>query len=331
MEKHLKFRLGEQKKFIGNTISVSKLTLNQLATYISISPRNLRDWRSEKLCITKSVVEKLSKRYGLQIPEKIDVLEKRWIKNRSQKAKIGGLAFKELYGSPATPEGRSKGGRTTMEILRENGTIPPIKKFNHPRYSEKLAEFTGIMLGDGGITPSQIQITLNSIADKEYLSFVKKLCTYLFKSKPKVFKKKNCNANVIYYNGVDLIKFLEKIGLKIGNKVKLQVDVPKWIKQNSNYSIACLRGLMDTDGCISIHKYKVNRKEYFYKNLIFTNCSIPLAEFVYKRLIKVGLHPKMVKVLEKRRVWLYNTNEAKEYLYLVGSSNQRLNRFKQGG
>lgn len=331
MDRHLKFKNGQQKSFIENIISKSGLDINHLASIVNISPRNFRDWRREKISITRPAVEKMSKQFNVATPETIDILENRWVKHKSEKGKIGGFAFKKIYGNPATPEGRIKGGRKALAILREKGIIPPINKFNHPRYSKKLAEFTGIMLGDGGITSSQIQITLNSIADKEYLMFVKKLCLYLFKSEPKIFKKKGCNANVIYYNGVDLIEFLKTIGLKIGNKVKLQVDVPKWIKQNNDYSIACLRGLMDTDGCMSIHKYKVNGKEYSYKNLIFTNCSIPLAKFVYETLIKVGLRPKMVKILEKRRVWLYNTNEAKRYLYLVRSSNQRLNRFKPGG
>lgn len=330
MEKHLKFKKGQQTLFLKSVALKSSLTIDGLALIVGTSPRNFRDWKAEKNCMAKSAAEKLGKQFGVDLPEKIEILENRWTKYKSEKARIGGFAFKNIYGNPATPEGRIKGGKKAMSILRKRGMVPLAIKFKHPKYSERLSEFVGIMLGDGGITPSQIQITLNSVTDKEYLHFVVALCSNLFGIYPKVFKKKDCNANVVYYNGVKLIEILKDLGLKTGNKVKQQVGVPDWIKSNKKYSIACLRGLMDTDGGIFTHKYKVNGKIYEYNKVCFTNSSIPLLGFVYKTLIRVGLNPKPIesKKIVNKKVWLYNSNEAKEYLESVGSSNQRLLKFK---
>lgn len=186
------------------------------------------------------------------------------------------------------------------------------------------------MLGDGHIGNEQIQITLSSLVDKGYASYVMNLFERIFGYKPSIFKKNDCNAYCIYSNSLNLVKILVKNGLKIGDKVRQQVSVLKWIITNKRYSKLCCRGLVDTDGCISIHKYNVNGKRYKYKKLIFTNHSIPLADFVYNTLVDDGLHPKMYSRLEKRRVWLYNSNEVIKYLDRIGSSNEKLLKFMEG-
>ena len=60
-----------------------------------------------------------------------------------------------------------------------------------PKYSEALAEFFGIMMGDGGINnPWQANITLNSEADAMYVKHVFRLCKSLFVAEPAVRKRK---------------------------------------------------------------------------------------------------------------------------------------------
>lgn len=330
MEKHVKFRSGEQNNFIEVALYKSKLSIGELAKLVSISPRNFRDWKREKLSMTSSSVKLISSKFHIKLEEEIQLLEERWQKYKSAKGKIGGNVFKKLYGNPATDEGRRKGGKRALEVLRQKGLIPPVKTFKSPRKSKNLAEFIGIMLGDGGITDSQITVTLNREADRDYISYVKNLLNTLFGEYPKHLKRKGSLADSIYYNGINIVKNLEKLGLRRGNKVRQQVEVPKWIHNNKEYSKSCCRGLMDTDGCIAIHRYYVGGKRYFYKKLIFTNHSIPLANFVFSTLLNNGLHPKMFSNLEKRRVWLYNSNEVIQYLDRIGSSNERLLRFRNG-
>lgn len=327
MEKRIKFLNGKQKEFLLNIQNKSGLSTDELAKIAGVVPRSYRDWKREKLCMRLKAARDFSSRFNVQLPEQVDEMESRWKKFKSEKGKIGGFACLKKYGNPATAEGRKKGGSRTLSILRERGVIPRRKIYSLPkRYSKELAEFTGAILGDGGLTPSQLQITLNSLKDSEYAFFLKRVGGKLFGEEPKLLKRKNQNAVCLYYNGELLSKYLVKIGLKVGNKIKLQVDVPSWIKSKKNYRVACLRGLMDTDGGIFIHKYKVNQKQYCYKKICFTNRSVPLLYFVKKTLEELSFTPKLITKVENKKVWLYNEQEVKNYMRRVGSHNERLLR-----
>ena len=86
----------------------------------------------------------------------------------------------------------------------------PAKKFKYPRYSSKLAEFVGIMLGDGCINPGMIDISLNSEADRECIQYVVKLSNQLFGEEAKVdIPLKAGKVARIYMNGVNLVKYLQ--------------------------------------------------------------------------------------------------------------------------
>ncbi len=100
-----------------------------------------------------------------------------------------------------------------------------------------LAEFIGIVLGDGGITSSQLRITLNRIADKQYVEYVSLLVERLFGYKPSRMERKDASATVLSVCGVDFIRYLHKIGLLTGNKVRQQVNVPSWISTDAVLSL----------------------------------------------------------------------------------------------
>lgn len=326
----LLFPRGQQRLFIENIIKKSGFNVNKLARMVDVSSRTIRDWKREKLHIPLKAIRIFCSNSGVSLPPKTNRMIVSWRKKKLEISKMGAESRFKKYGPLGTVEGRRRGGKKTMRILRSRGIIPPMKKFQQPIKNERLAEFIGIVLGDGGITPFQIQITLNSIADKKYLFFVKNLFSDLFQIEPSVFKKRDCNANVIYCNGMNLVRIMTSLGLRVGNKVRQQVGVPDWIKSNTNFSIACLRGLMDTDGGIFTHRYIVNGKLYKYNKGCFSNRSIPLLDFVYETLKKVGLNPKTNKKskMVNKQVWLYNMAEVKKYFHLVGSSNQRLLKYQ---
>lgn len=103
----------------------------------------------------------------------------------------------KMYGPPGTPEGRSKGGKISQlkrtlnpEQYRGIGVIVR-NSFNYPSESSKLAEFIGIMLGDGGVSKDQIKISLDMNADKEYVIIVMKLIQELFGKKPSLYNRKS--------------------------------------------------------------------------------------------------------------------------------------------
>jgi hypothetical protein len=222
---------------------------------------------------------------------------------------------------------RIKGGVISQQRRRDNPQYYRFlgcniaHEFQLPPYSASLAELVGIILGDGGISQSQLHITLNAVADQSYSWYVSQLMKDLFLYSPGVYHRKGQQAVVIVSSGTKLVERLQEIGLKVGNKVELQVDVPEWIKLNQAYSRWCVRGLMDTDGGIFWHRYRVNQRPYAYRKLCFSNLSQPLRRFVFQVLTDAGLHPKLQG---KKHVWLYSEQEVKRYLEIIGSSNQRL-------
>ena len=326
----LKFISGEQKKFLDTVSRESNLSTKELSKIAIIHARSFRDWKNEKLTITLAAAEKFVKLFNVALPEDKEVMIQRWQQAKENASRIGGFALFRKRGSPATLEGRRKGGIKAIANLRRNGFVPYVKKYNLPiGFNKKLAEYVGIMLGDGCITPGQFNITLNSVADREYVYFVSQLEKTLFGEEPKLYKRKDSKAIVLYYNSRFIIRYLLSIGLKIGNKVRQQVDVPDWVKNSSLYRIACVRGLMDTDGGIFRHRYNVNGKEYLYKKVCFSNKSIPLLIFVKETLEGLGFTPRIINNVVNKQVWLYNNTEVMGYLQKVGTSNPRL--IKLGG
>jgi len=325
---HLKFSSREQKKFISEIIKISHISVDELAELVKVSPRTIRDWKREKFNISLEAVQLLCDKFNLNFPGDKGKMIGEWKIIKRNLGRKGGLAYYKKYGNPATKKGMKKGGAKTLALLRRKGIIPPIRYYTYPsRLDTDLAEFVGLVLGDGGITSGQLCITLNSEKDTELAKYVINLGKRLFGEKPRVLKEKRCKAFRVYYNGESLVKYLLKIGLKTGNKVKQQVDVPEWIKRSKKFRISCLRGLMDTDGGVFIHRYKVNGKLYSYKKICFSNRSLPILNFVHQTLRVVGLNPVLRANVENKQVWLYNCNEIARYLRVVGTRNPRLRKY----
>ncbi|MBU0999744.1 hypothetical protein KKG24_05645, partial [Patescibacteria group bacterium] len=186
---HLKFPPGEQRKFIQKALEISKLDHKSIAKIIGLSSRTVRDWKREICCMSEKAAAKISREYSIHPPISKNILIRDWLDKKLMASRMGGIACYKKYGL-GTPEGRRKGGIAGIAKRRQLGIFGPIKTFNKPKASVKLAEFIGIMLGDGHVDKSQISITLNSIADANYIHFVVKLCKGLFKHMPRVLKRK---------------------------------------------------------------------------------------------------------------------------------------------
>ncbi len=248
------------------------------------------------------------------------------------KARLGGLRRIQLYGNPGTSEGRSKGGKKTIAMFHDNLDFAKKtgfvirKEIKHPEESLELAEFVGVMLGDGGLSGShQITISFNDKTDRGYAKYICKIIRQLFLLDYHIHKRRKSNGADIVLNSSNLVDFLVLHGLKTGNKVKNQVEVPRWITNNPLYEKACLRGLIDTDGSLYCHKYNSKGKTYAYLKLGFCNRSKPLLKFafrVFKRLgYKVSLNGDNLSVSSGL--------EVKRYFTEIGSSNPKhINKFR---
>lgn len=322
----LSFEPGELRNFIIAVQTKLGLDSNQLAKLVSLSGRTIRDWRKEKFKPTSKAIIELCRLSGVPIP-KHEILSQYWYITKA--AKLGGKRTYELHGLLGTKKTRSKGGKNSWLRRRNNPEL--LKKYTNsitkPEESADLAEFIGIMLGDGGLTHFQCIIYLHSEIDKEFAYYVSNLMNKLFGITSKIYTHKKHKVLRVSVSSVNLVKYLVSKGLSLGNKVYLQVGVPLWILSNEEYIKACIRGLIDTDGSFILHKYKIKEKVYTYPKISFSNRSEPLLEFVYQGLRKLGFNPKRTF---KSEVWLHNQNEAKRYLEIIGVSNYKPNIIKMG-
>ncbi len=95
----------------------------------------------------------------------------------------------------------------------------------------------------------------------------------------------------------------------------------KWIKENKNFSLACIRGLVDTDGSVFRHTYRVKGTIYEYKKLAFSNSSLPLINFVYSELIACNIRAR--KAQQNKNVRIDSIDDMARYFKYVGTHNPK--------
>jgi len=152
-----------------------------------------------------------------------------------------------------------------------------------PKHSTKLAEFFGIMLGDGHISKYQIMVCLGT-KEEDYVRYVQKLLESLFSVEAKVIHNKK-GYWTTYLGSADAVDWALREGL-VGNKVKYQVGVPSWIFSKKVYMEAFLRGFFDTDGSV----YKLR----FGIQISFCNHSLPILHALHEMLCKLQYKPSKV-------------------------------------
>jgi len=253
----------------------------------------------------------------------VKILPDHWhIKEAGRK---GAFARNLIYGNPATPDGRAMGGKTTCnkfsldpELAKKIG-FRIRKDIYRPGKSCELAELIGILLGDGGITDYQVKITQNRETDKDYSPYIIRLFKHLFGLDSTVRDDAREKTRDIIVSSVSLVEYLLEMGLKNGNKISKQVDIPSWVKTSNKFKKACLRGLIDTDGSFYVDRHKIKNKYYFNPGLIFTAYSSPLFLSVKRIFVSLGYHPTS----GKRNLYLRKEDEIMRYFQEIKSSNPK--------
>lgn len=291
----LLLKKGKEKELITKEKETLNLSLQKLANHLNIKLGKLLPYYQEKVLIPEEIFNRFSlkEKYVQFIIEK---KENNW--------------------------GQSKGGK--------NSFGSNIKEINKPKESKELAEFFGIMLGDGNLTKIksykkgtyQIRIVGDCRYDKAYLTnHVKPLIESLFSIQVKTFKSKEKNALNLVVTSKKLIEFLEEKGFKPGDKIRNQTTIPDWIKNNPQFLKVCLTGLYDTDGTI----YKLTNQNSY--QIEFTNYNLTLLNDVRWSLISLGINPS--KIMRNRDIVITKKSELRKFLNEVGFHNfKHLNKAK---
>ena len=326
--KRVTFPKGKQKNFLEKIQTKLNLSLKELANLAGIHIRSMTDWKREKFSMSLPALKKICRKAKIPLPKNIEIKDPFWYTSNGSSA--GGIAVYKKYGYVGgDPEYRKK---KWYEWWEREGKFNPnkyfvVKEIAIPQKNAELAEFVGILLGDGNLTKKQVTITLNRFDDRYYLPRVKNLIQGLFAVNPSISERKEENVANIIVSRTKLVQFFVRMGLYIGSKVKHQVDVPSWIKKSIKFAKSCLRGLFDTDGCFYVDEHHYKNKIYYNCAMNFSNRSLPILFFFKTKLEQLGFHPTHNT---KFSLSLRREDEIIKYFQIIGSSNPKcLEKFKE--
>jgi len=287
-----------------------------------IHSRTLNDWRREEHTIPLWVFNKLSTKIDKEFKKDIEIKDPFWYASKG--SKIGWKAVLEKYGHVGgDPEYRKQKWREWWERegKYKESVIGIAKSIKIPRFSKKLAEFTGIVMGDGSLTKYQLQLCFHKKDDKLYAEFVKNLIENIFKVPVSICYLKDEMAMKLVVSRKKLVEFCNtELMLPIGDKLRNRLDVSDWIKNNIEFQKACMRGLIDTDGCIFNEVHNIKGKKYSYKRLNFTSASLPLRRSVFLLFEQLGFLPKM---RNDRSVQIEKKEKIERYFKVIGTNNPK--------
>lgn len=126
--------------------------------------------------------------------------------------------------------------------------------------TEKLAEETGIHIGDGNLNASLTKEGYNSyrygvsgdLTDEliYHQEHIKKLIEEIYNITPNILKREDKNNIETYCRSRAVVEFKNKfLGLPVGSK--LTIKIPKLILGSKKFQINCMVGIIDTDFSIT--------------------------------------------------------------------------------
>lgn len=324
-----KFEKDQQKAYLLQVLAKKKMNTSEYARVLRVHPRSLSDWIRERYSLPLRVLQKIQKDSKIH-PPKFETKERYWYVEMA--ARIGGTKHLRKY--RFLPGYEKKRREKWFEWWKKKGQFKQTSWFlkrpvHAPAESARLAEFIGIMIGDGGISERQVKVTLNNKDDAEYMEYVANLMQSLFKTNVSKIPHKDATATNITISRTSLVDFCIKIGLKRGNKLEQGLDIPRWIRRKPAYQKTCLRGIMDTDGCVFQECHEIRGRRYCYPRLQITSASSTLRESLATILHGFEFSPR---IRNNRCVSLERREDIIRYFKFIGSSNpkhlRRFERFK---
>lgn len=325
----MRFPPGQQQQFLDRVKQKSGFSVVHLAEQLRVHPRTVRDWQRGKYLMSDDTAARLSELSGVALPENVRAIPHYWYVTHA--GQLGGKRRYELHGPLGTPESRRQGGLKSAAAaalhpdLRRGAGFQTRKAIRIPERSEPLAEFLGIMLGDGGVRSRwQAAISFNGREDHAHAAWICQLIQELFSITPFYSFGKQPGAADLVMSSVALVEFLVSCGVPNGHKIRNGVAIPAWIVENLSYRRACVRGLMDTDGSVYPHRYRVNGVHYQYPKMCFASASPPLLQGVREILRGDGYHPRINR--NGRCVYLERQEDVDRYFAEIGTHNPRYQR-----
>jgi hypothetical protein len=174
----------------------------------------------------------------------------------------------------------------------------------------------GLAIGDGNLSnPNKRATRLRISCDPKYPKLIERIVkaieVVIPGNKVAIAPQKTCVDISIYSNSLE-----DMLGWKDnqGSKFQQNVSIPEWIKQEHHYMINCLRGLIETDGCVYTDRG--------YRMVGFVTIIPRLAYDVLEIIECLGFKAKMYKIQPRNKAHQLTyrirlSNKVEEFLRLV--------------
>ncbi len=187
-----------------------------------------------------------------------------------------------------------------------------LKNVSFPIFSERMAEFLGILAGDGHLSAVkyEVSVSLDRNSDGEYAPYVGQLFTELFGLEASYVNQKNVTKCRVYSRNL-VFHLTQTYGLVTGNKMG-RLHIPKIVWSNNTYLASYLRGFFDTDG-----SFYGRRKTDAVVAMIScdTNFLQELADALRHFNFKVSVSGKSI--------YIYSKSEIHRFFKTIGSSSPK--------
>ena len=160
-----------------------------------------------------------------------------------------------------------------------------------------LAYIVGVAMGDGNLSnPNGRATRLRITCDTKYKNLIRRICDsiqiLLPDNKVTIIRRAKTYIDVSCYSN----QWEKWLGWKVGkgSKYSQQISIPEWIQKNEEYTIHCLRGLIETDGSIY--------HDRSYKMINFVTMIPKLAFEVLSPFKKLGFDAHLYENKSSRQV-----------------------------
>lgn len=202
-----------------------------------------------------------------------------------------------------------------------------------PELDYDLAEFVGVLLGDGSIgryecragdkikIQHRVKVTGDAEEDLPYFKkFLFPLMKKLFGKEPLLrFKRKEQTAELTFF-GKELYEFLIGLGM-VSSPKRNRAIIPPFIF-DKNLEIHFLRGLFDTDGCLVFDKQ--HRDIHYYPRIEIKMLPCPMREQLLSILSKLGFRYIIsTQPNESLRIQMNGRKILEKWIDVVKFNNQK--------
>ena len=189
--------------------------------------------------------------------------------------------------------------------------------------NKKLAEFYGVLLGDGCISKHKIKSSIkyairidgNSLVDGAYYKYLKSLIKDITGRELKIGYRKKCNGIYLVLYHKNFASFLHH-NLNFPYGKKLEISIPK-VFQEEPYINHLLRGFFDTDGCLYFTKN--NSAVRFYPIIELSTHNRRFLNQLMFILNKKGFKVKIS--FNQDSIKLHGKTNVRKWMEEIGSNN----------